>query len=671
MRDLSTRHLAPLLLVGLIGLVPLGCGSAEGDNSGDTAAADTSGGGQIGDIAGGDTSIGGGDAVADADSGGGTVDGAGGDGAGADGAGGDVEDAGGGGDAAGDGELNCPGGPGCPCENNGVCDTGLCLWTTSGKTCAQSCISDCPSGMVCEQVPGPGGDNLSVCVSKQLTLCAPCSEDADCTENGIVAACVDYGDAGKFCGATCESDAECPPDYACTDVGGKTKQCKKKEGVCSCSPWAVASGNKTPCTVTNEHGTCTASRGCTADGMEACPAKQAAVETCNALDDDCDGTTDDLPSDAKCSKQAFLATGSKAPCTADADCSEADEKCDEIAGVCLVLLGECFGTPTCSAGGQMICNDVKTPKAELCNLEDDDCDGQVDEDYSYTGPDGATSALGQACGVGGCEGGKVVCSNLTTASCDTAGKAKDEACNAKDDDCDGQTDEAGEVCVDGNLCTKDECDGANQSCSNPPSVECDDGNACTTEACDSKGGTCVVQFYEGSCDDGNACTVGDTCGQDGSGAAVCMPGSTTPDCDDGNVCTDDSCDTGKGCVGLPNAATVACYGGPAGTEGVGLCVGGYKACKEGKLTDTCFTEVVPSAKEACDATDDDCDGVVDNGCAAASAQLKMAGAAGSLKDAKHKLRLHAGSGSSPAAAAGEKHTLRMGWLAWVRAVTGI
>ncbi len=686
------KRTLPMLVLALsLTLGVAACSGGEtSDNGGDTAAADTGGGGQIGDIDQGDT-------------GGGIDTGGGGD---TDTTGGDEVDGGdppdtGGGETDTGGGGDCPGGPGCACDSNAECDAALCIWTASGKTCAQTCIDTCPTGMVCEQVPTPGGDSLFACVSKQLTLCAPCSADSDCVENGIVAACVDYGDAGKFCGAACDTDADCPGEYACTDVGGKAKQCKKKpsftessgacandgeckegevcsEGkcgtmaaTCGCSPWAVASGNKTPCSVSNEFGTCQASRACTADGLEACPAATAKVETCNAIDDDCDGTTDDLPPEATCSKQAFLDKGSKAPCTKDEDCTEADEKCDEAKGTCLVLLGECFGTPTCSASGQLICNDVKTPKAELCNLEDDDCDGSIDEDYAYEGPDGAKSGVGEACGTGACGGGKVVCANLSTASCDAASKAKGETCNAVDDDCDGETDDVGEVCVDGNLCTKDICDGSTQTCTNPPSVDCDDGNPCTTEACDTKGGTCVVKFYEGSCDDGDACTVGDACGKNAAGDAICLPGTTTKTCDDGNVCTDDACDSKVGCVGLPNAQTVTCYDGPEGTAGVGLCVAGYRACKDGKLTDTCFTQITPATKEDCDAKDDDCDGVVDNGCGAASAHVRMAGAAGRAEDKNLQLGVHAGSGAILGSETGDKNKLRMGWMAWVRAVTGL
>jgi hypothetical protein len=52
-----------------------------------------------------------------------------------------------------------------------------------------------------------------------------------------------------------------------------------------------------------------------------------------------------------------------------------------------------------------------------------------------------------------------------------------------------------------------------------------------------------------------------------------------------------------------------CYDGPSGTEGVGVCRNGARACVSGKFTD-CLAQTVPS-DEMCNAKDDDCDGKVD------------------------------------------------------------
>ena len=72
---------------------------------------------------------------------------------------------------------------------------------------------------------------------------------------------------------------------------------------------------------------------------------------------------------------------------------------------------------------------------------------------------------------------------------------------------------------------------------------------------------------------------------------------------------------GTGGAPVCNAGdTQPCYGGPAGTEGVGECKGGTKACVSGQWDATCAGEVLPSgAADVCDGKDEDCNGSVDDG----------------------------------------------------------
>jgi len=83
--------------------------------------------------------------------------------------------------------------------------------------------------------------------------------------------------------------------------------------------------------------------------------------------------------------------------------------------------------------------------------------------------------------------------------------------------------------------------------------------------------------------------------------------------DDNNDCTIDDCD------GLKPRHTwqesIPCFTGPMGTEGVGLCKTGTRACtKDVGPEGPCEGEVVPAA-EVCDKTlnDEDCDGQVNEG----------------------------------------------------------
>ena len=311
---------------------------------------------------------------------------------------------------------------------------------------------------------------------------------------------MDYGDAGSFCGGPCKVDSDCPDGgYACAEVMNPetnklTKQCKLaqvegKQPVCGCSVWAKAAAVKTTCSLTNSLGTCSGERQCETEGMGACSAKTPVEESCNGLDDDCNGSTDVLPPSKTCSKSAWLPLGSQTVCASNADCAAPGETCNPGKGLCQTLIGTCTGVAACS-GGTEVCNDVKTPKTEACNGEDDDCDGNADEDFAWTNPlSGATVPVGGACGLGPCSGGLVACETQLNAVCTTETKKKSDTCNGVDDDCDGVTDDG--ACEDGDACTADVCDGKTQTCSNDGAVDCDDTNPCTGDSCDAKSGGCV------------------------------------------------------------------------------------------------------------------------------------------------------------------------------------
>ncbi|MBI5608701.1 MAG: hypothetical protein HY902_07455, partial [Deltaproteobacteria bacterium] len=535
------------------------------------------------------------------------------------------------GDAQGDvGGGECPGGPFCPCAKDSECDSGACVDTAAGKQCSKTCggAATCPVGWECKLYGAI--DPVSMCLPKQVSLCSPCKAHTDCQVGGDKTAwCLDYASNGKFCGATCASDADCPDGYGCAeqkDGASQSKQCRLKDAaaVCTCSYWGTQSGLSTDCQITNNFGTCGGTRSCGPGGLSACSGKEAKAETCNAEDDNCDGKIDNLPVDAVCFKFAYTTGGSGKTCGGDGDCPSG-EGCDQA--TCKAVVGKCPGKPTCTSGGQQVCTDAVTPKKEICNNEDDDCDGLTDEDFSVVElSTGATVGVGQACGAGLCAGGTVQCQTVATALCTTGNLAKSESCNGKDDDCNGQTDDA--TCADGDACTADSCDPSAAKCSNPPLKNCDDGNPCTGDGCDKVSGNCTQQLLPGSsCSDGDACTVGDQCQADAAGAAVCLAGTASQVCDDGNPCTTDSCDPSKGCVVLANDATAVCYTGGSGTAGVGVCVEGKKLCKDGQFGE-CLGQILPAGSEACDGADDDCDGFTDEGCKANALEIGLAGLAG-------------------------------------------
>jgi hypothetical protein len=162
-------------------------------------------------------------------------------------------------DASGQAELpgydvvaDCPGGALCPCNANTDCQSGLCIEDLSvdgGKACAKPCKPSCGPGYVCANLTGSGSDIQQVCVYQAARLCDPCGSSKDCEVAGLAdSKCVDQGAMGRFCGVACSADADCPTDYACTEVaaveGGKFKQCVRKAdptqqpyGVCIATLW--------------------------------------------------------------------------------------------------------------------------------------------------------------------------------------------------------------------------------------------------------------------------------------------------------------------------------------------------------------------------------------------------------------------------------------------------
>src|SRR5262249_53083157 len=111
-------------------------------------------------------------------------------------------------------------------------------------------------------------------------------------------------------------------------------------------------------------------------------AHPGAHETCDGIDNDCNGVADDGPRSTTRGIRASART-----------------------------------VPNCSQGVPVACV-PGTPTSEVCNGIDDDCDGLTDEGQGtapisgpcYTGPAGTE-------GVGVCHGGTVTCVNGQTSGC--------------------------------------------------------------------------------------------------------------------------------------------------------------------------------------------------------------------------------------------------------------
>ncbi len=396
--------------------------------------------------------------------------------------------------------------------------------------------------------------------------------------------------------------------------------------------------------------------------LEVCPVDDRDCGgLCNGLDDDCDGRTDEGLAAAcgpdtdigrcqvgarRCEDGFWLrCEGDVGPAAFDI-CDGQDNDCDrwvdEDGGDCACVEGEvqtCYSGPdgtlevgvcadgiqVCEEGGPGPCEDEILPGAEVCDSVDNDCDGAVDEDFESqqcTVGDGACSRTGRT----ECPDGALL------ERCDVEpGPAGPEVCNAVDDDCDGRTDEGFPV--------GEECDAGLGRCRTTGAWVCQDGVAvCDAvagaprgERCNGLDDDCDEAVDEGiggapltrPCYDGPAGTRGE---------GICVEGTSTcaggiwGRCEGagrplGERCNqvDDDCDgvvddVEGGCactVGQPQA----CYGGPAGTAGVGPCLMGEQTCEEVDgvaRPGPCVGEVLPG-DELCNGVDDDCDGDVDEG----------------------------------------------------------
>ncbi|MCO4760837.1 MAG: hypothetical protein KC502_04995 [Myxococcales bacterium] len=466
----------------------------------------------------------------------------------------------------------CPGAKGCGCKVDAECNSGACvLWTTGSRQCGTPCKStgDCQSGQICSN-----GDN-AVCVPAAIALCQPCVGDNECQVGAPDGVCIDGGAAGSFCGVSCSTDSDCPTGSktVCKEsksLSGKSvKQCVPAKGEsCSCSDYAMALSAKTTCFAPGLPG-CAAVRQCLpagapgapkGGGLGACTPQKSAKETCDGIDNNCDGVTDE-GLDTLCDDNNPCTKGS---CKGGKGCEQAQASgaCDD-SNACTKDDGCAVGL---CQGVTVTCDDKEPCTTDSCSPKT----GCVHKALTGGCDDGDACTEGDSCAKAKCTGTKKDCNDgnkCTTDSCDLATGCTATASTGPCDDDDS--------CTTDDACTGGLCTGKKKVC--------DDNNPCTTDSCDAKKG-CVSAFAKGACSDDDACTDKDTCI---NGACA----GQAKDCDDDNACTSDSCDKDTGCK--VSYLTDACDDGSACTEkdtcDKGACTGKGLACDDNNpcTTDSC------------------------------------------------------------------------------------
>ncbi len=255
-----------------------------------------------------------------------------------------------------------------------------------------------------------------------------------------------------------------------------------------------------------------------------------------------------------------------------------------------------YGEQRCGGAGEFgtfgMCEGFGLPRPVVCGMGlDFRCTGIVDEGCECA--TGATrpcytGRMGTA-GVGACRAGRQTCT--ATSSGSTWGM------------CDGEV-----------IPSADRCDGVDRDCDGNPNTGCTCTRGATRSCYTGPSGTAGVGL----------CRAGmQTCASDPSGM-----GTAWSACQGQVLPTPDLCDgVDRNCDGNPNTgctctrgATRACYTGPAGTQGVGICRAGTQTCLAassgtGTVWGVCTGEQRPHPMEICTTpVDDNCNGMINEGC---------------------------------------------------------
>ena len=310
--------------------------------------------------------------------------------------------------------------------------------------------------------PGPGG-----------CLGDPCADGEDCGSGWCV---LHRGDS--VCTDACGA---CPPGWTCRTVGAGTPNAVElclSDHPSLCLPCVApsdclsAGGLQDRCVLLGNEGSF-----CGGDCDAGCPPGTSCqtVTTVDGIE-----AAQCLPEDGVCACSQHAVAGG-------------------LWTLCKVTngWGACPGKRSCTEAGLTSC-EGPVPSKEVCDGDDDDCDGAVDEDSCEDH---------NQCTEDSCQG-PAGCQHLPL---------------------DGAL--CGGVCIAGGLCEVGECVG--QSVMN-----CDDGNPCTEDYCDPDEG-CGSEPHEDACDDGDPCTAADHCE-----GGVCV-GILQDPCDpETDPCVDGECIAG-------------------------------------------------------------------------------------------------------------------------------
>jgi hypothetical protein len=501
-------------------------------------------------------------------------------------------------------------------ENCGTCGNSCVAKVTGSKDVACDTSGEAPVCKILSCLPGYFLFNDMTCLDEDYFLCQPCTTDSDCFGGGSKCLQVSPTDPRTFCFRDCSGLGEfsktCPAGYSCKSVED-SQLCIPDNSSCDCSEGNV--GQVKACSLENEFGLCFGQETCDPElGWTGCSALSAEPETCDGVDNDCDGPLDEsLPPPESC--------------------TTANE------------WGECDGQTYCAGAEGMLCS-APEAEAESCDGKDNDCNGKTDDGFAVEAGDPPVLKYGlsaQHCGTCNHECPAI---DHGTTKCDPLPAIPQ--CIV--DECEpGYFDFQGIACLpvpDANLCIPcgldTDCQGPDDlciqegqgqgycgrdcgpgsvygtldlPCSGKPGLQgcCPGGYVCLSAGgsmqCRPLSGTCtcIKEGKVAACSNANAdgtCYGLSTCHTEGDdlGWTPCTASTPLPEICDGldNDCDGivDGQDSSLDFSTTPDKME-ACSHGPA-------CKGSWSCVDQ-----TWICTAKPAAPEVCNGLDDDCDGNID------------------------------------------------------------
>ena len=425
-----------------------------------------------------------------------------------------------------------PGGGGtCMTGNSGICAAGTLTCTSGAVACIQNVQ---PAGEACNGLDdncdgtadngNPGGG--AMCATGKLGVCNPGT--TSCTGGQIL----------------CNQDV-LPSSEVCD---GLDNNCNgiADEG----SPNAGQACN------TGKLGVCGAgTTSCQGGAIVCLQNTQPSAETCDGADNNCDGTVDNgnpggglLCNTGKqgvCSTGTTVCQGGAIACNQNTQSSP--ETCDGLDNDCngaadngnpgggascgTGKLGVCSAGTTACTAGQIACNQTTQSSAEACDGLDNDCNGVVDNGNPGGGASCGTGKLGVcSAGTTACTAGAIACNQTTQSSAET--------CDGLDNDCNGAVDNGnpggGASCSTGK---QGVCSAGTTACT-AGAIACNQTTQPSAETCDGVDNNCNGAVDDGNPGGGASCSTGKL-GICAAGTTACSAGAVK--CNQNQAPTTETC----------------------------------------------------------------------------------------------------------------------------------